>query len=118
MDDDDTCCVCTEKFQNEDEPLKCGHRIHMSCIYKSGKAQCPLCRHQLSLTKTQWQKMSPPPQFDDEMDTEHFHIFIGPPIPSIVDLPRHASQYAFGIRDWVYMLQMCQQHQPSLGLTI
>lgn len=42
------CVVCCEDLYKE-PPLPCSHRIHLSCIEKSMKAECPICRAPLSL---------------------------------------------------------------------
>lgn len=38
------CPVCFETFSEKDIPLKCGHWIHMNCVFKSCKNICPLCK--------------------------------------------------------------------------
>lgn len=40
----DECAVCFETFSDEDTHLECGHWIHMACVVKSGKAECPICK--------------------------------------------------------------------------
>ncbi len=45
----DECSICLENFQDTDVPLKCGHWVHKSCIIKSGKNQCPICRFTIYL---------------------------------------------------------------------
>lgn len=44
------CPVCLEEFKADEEPWSCGHYVHRSCITKSMKAECPLCRTKLKLT--------------------------------------------------------------------
>jgi hypothetical protein len=34
-------------------PLSCGHWIHVECVIKSGKKECPMCKSQLKFTKEQ-----------------------------------------------------------------
>jgi hypothetical protein len=46
----ETCCVCTDPI---DKKLKCGHGIHIECVIKSGKKQCPLCRAPVRMKKEQ-----------------------------------------------------------------
>jgi Ring finger domain len=46
----DECAVCLEDIGNE-IPWECGHYIHRGCITRSLKAQCPICRTELALTK-------------------------------------------------------------------
>lgn len=43
------CPICIEKFSRSDKRLSCGHWIHLNCIRKSLKAECPICRCPLSL---------------------------------------------------------------------
>ena len=51
------CCVCLEG--DTPEPLSpCNHRIHISCIWKSGSSLCPVCRIPVTLTKNQKKKMN------------------------------------------------------------
>jgi len=40
---DASCAVCMGVY-TDDEPLLCGHKIHVLCIIKSRKNECPLCR--------------------------------------------------------------------------
>lgn len=35
------CIVCTEKIE---ECLPCGHLVHLGCVIRSFKAECPVCR--------------------------------------------------------------------------
>ena len=42
------CPVCYEEMASEKDSLECGHWVHVLCIQKSLKAQCPLCRHKLT----------------------------------------------------------------------
>lgn len=47
----DECPVCLEEFKNDEIPWPCGHYIHRNCITQSLKAECPLCRTVLRLTR-------------------------------------------------------------------
>lgn len=47
----DECPVCLEEFKSDEIPWPCGHYIHRSCITQSLKAECPLCRTALRLTR-------------------------------------------------------------------
>lgn len=40
----ESCCVCMEPLDSEQNPLECGHWVHIECIIQSAKAECPLCR--------------------------------------------------------------------------
>jgi hypothetical protein len=45
------CAVCCESLLDEKHPLlNCGHWIHHSCILKSAKDECPLCRTKVKFT--------------------------------------------------------------------
>jgi len=44
------CSICLEEFHETDKALKCGHWVHKSCIIKSGKNQCPICRFEIYLS--------------------------------------------------------------------
>ena len=41
------CVVCYES--NCEEPLSCGHRIHRSCVIKTTKTTCPMCRSEVRM---------------------------------------------------------------------
>lgn len=53
QDRPDECVVCTEPFGHDNPLIPCGHWVHLSCIYKSGKGECPICREKLDLTEEQ-----------------------------------------------------------------
>ena len=42
------CPICTEKIGDEDI-LDCGHWIHISCVKKHFKPECPVCRKSLNI---------------------------------------------------------------------
>jgi len=42
------CPICTEKIGDEDI-LECGHWIHISCVKKHFKPECPVCRKSLNI---------------------------------------------------------------------
>jgi hypothetical protein len=48
MDKPQDCIICLEVL-NEQHSLECGHWIHISCIQKQFKPECPLCRHPLKI---------------------------------------------------------------------
>jgi hypothetical protein len=50
IDKPEECPVCVEDFQVDEKPLTCGHWVHKSCVIKSGKGQCPICRFELYLS--------------------------------------------------------------------
>lgn len=43
-----TCPVCFCSIHQARRPLECQHWVHRSCVIKSGKAECPLCRQALN----------------------------------------------------------------------
>lgn len=43
----ENCPVCLEKFRSNIRALSCGHYCHLSCILKSDKNNCPICRAEL-----------------------------------------------------------------------
>lgn len=45
---EEDCPVCYEKLKNV-EPLSCGHIVHLSCVKKHFKPECPLCRKSLDI---------------------------------------------------------------------
>lgn len=45
----DECPVCFESLENQKTPLICGHWVHLSCIEKHFKAECPICRRPLEM---------------------------------------------------------------------
>lgn len=45
---EEDCVICYEKLENV-EPLLCGHIIHLSCVKKHFKPECPLCRKPLNI---------------------------------------------------------------------
>lgn len=50
------CPVCYEPL-NEDKALSCGHWVHKSCIIKSKKDNCPMCRQKVKLTRREREDM-------------------------------------------------------------
>jgi hypothetical protein len=53
-----TCQICLSPFSSADIPLDpCGHRVHMKCIYDSGRDKCPFCRAKLVLTNEERSRM-------------------------------------------------------------
>ncbi len=49
LEKSEECSVCLESLSDCKEPLKCGHWIHKSCVIKSGKNKCPICRFSIYL---------------------------------------------------------------------
>jgi hypothetical protein len=47
--ENEECCVCTELLEDS-KPFTCGHIIHASCVVKSGKSKCPICRADIALS--------------------------------------------------------------------
>jgi hypothetical protein len=41
------CCVCMEEI--DESLLDCGHNVHLTCIFRSKKIECPLCRGNVNI---------------------------------------------------------------------
>jgi len=54
-----TCPVCFNSIHQCTRPLSCHHWIHKSCIRKSGKRECPICRKDLPEIEHVEQKGTP-----------------------------------------------------------
>lgn len=50
------CPVCYEALET-DKALSCGHWVHKSCIIKSKKDNCPMCRQKIKLTRREREDM-------------------------------------------------------------
>jgi hypothetical protein len=48
MDKPEDCAICYGKLGDE-KSLECGHWLHMSCVQKHFKPECPLCRKPLNI---------------------------------------------------------------------
>jgi len=46
------CPICFESLNDEKEPLKCGHWMHLECVKKHFKPECPVCRAPLDIKVT------------------------------------------------------------------
>lgn len=51
QDKPDECPICLESLENMTKPLECGHWIHIDCVAKSMKPECPVCRKVIKLPK-------------------------------------------------------------------
>ena len=51
VDSDDGTIDCSVCLDECDRDLECGHRVHMSCVARSGKAECPMCRKPITISK-------------------------------------------------------------------
>lgn len=49
MDKVTECTICYDLPLKEEDILPCGHRVHISCVQKQFKAECPLCRTPLKI---------------------------------------------------------------------
>lgn len=47
----ETCILCCESM-NEKKPLECGHWLHLKCVEKHFKPECPICRKHLDIKVT------------------------------------------------------------------
>ncbi len=45
----DNCPSCYEVLSCEVKPLVCGHWVHVECLKKQCKAECPICRRKLNI---------------------------------------------------------------------
>jgi len=43
------CNICFDLPLNKDDVLSCGHRVHISCVQKQFKPECPFCRASLNI---------------------------------------------------------------------
>lgn len=50
------CPVCYEPLET-DKALSCGHWVHKSCIIKSKKDNCPMCRQKVRLSRKEKEDM-------------------------------------------------------------
>jgi hypothetical protein len=72
----DDCPICCEEINKKSDPLTCGHWIHRTCVVKSGKAECPLCRSRVYLTYPEMSELIEnsllhrPDQIDDIPDED------------------------------------------------
>ena len=48
MDKPEDCAICFEKL-DEEYALECGHWLHVSCVQKHFKPECPICRTPLNI---------------------------------------------------------------------
>jgi hypothetical protein len=51
FDKPNKCIVCYNKISINDRPFSCGHWVHIDCIYKSCKQECPICRQYIYMNK-------------------------------------------------------------------
>ena len=47
----ETCILCTNTLSPKDI-LSCGHKMHMACVKKHFKPECPVCRRKLNIVVT------------------------------------------------------------------
>jgi len=43
------CPVCFLSLEEEKEPLACGHWVHLECVKKHFRPECPVCRQKLNI---------------------------------------------------------------------
>ena len=80
------CPVCFCSVNQCVHPLSCGHWVHKICIQKSGKAECPICRHELKGIKI---TDTSPTDFDGAFDALFEDLLIDPDIERF-DIPEEA----------------------------
>ena len=44
----DECIICTEQICSVSDSIKC-HKVHIECVKKSYKSECPCCRQKLNI---------------------------------------------------------------------
>lgn len=70
----EACPVCFEN--NVKHILDCGHWVHKECIILSGKAECPICRTMVSMTKLDMKKLNKRKRQLDQQQLEEDEIEI------------------------------------------
>ena len=56
-DKPDSCPICMDDLNNEEDPLHCGHWVHLHCLFnwkeiqKLKNIKCPVCRQDIDLNK-------------------------------------------------------------------
>jgi hypothetical protein len=68
QDKPEDCIVCTEKLGEEEKVLDCGHWVHLLCIQKHFKPECPICRKPLNITVN---GTIPRPEENNDIDNNH-----------------------------------------------
>jgi hypothetical protein len=46
----ENCILCLEDIDASENPLECGHKLHIECVKKHFKPECPICRKPLNIT--------------------------------------------------------------------
>jgi len=46
----ENCILCLEDIDASENPLDCGHKLHLECVKKHFKPECPICRRPLNIT--------------------------------------------------------------------
>ena len=51
LKDNECCCICLEKFDDNHVTLPCKHHYHENCILEwfDKKSNCPLCRMKIGI---------------------------------------------------------------------
>lgn len=80
----DTCPVCFGSLHQCVRPLECHHWVHRSCVRKSGKAECPICRTKLTDIKNVHKLI-----VDDPLD----ELFANPEV-EVIEIPRNSIVFA------------------------
>lgn len=75
----DECPVCCESLENQRTRLECGHWIHIECIIRSAKEECPLCRCKLTLPRRARQRIQELTRQREEerIEEEHEELMMG-----------------------------------------
>ena len=46
----ENCILCLEDIDASENPLDCGHKLHLECVKKHFKPECPICRRRLNIS--------------------------------------------------------------------
>jgi hypothetical protein len=46
----ENCILCLEDIDPSENPLVCGHKLHLECVKKHFKPECPICRRRLNIS--------------------------------------------------------------------
>ena len=96
MEKPEECAICYLKLDEEKNPLECGHWMHIACVQKHFKPECPLCRQPLNIkvngTKpgADLNLFAPPDQDEEEEEVvQGFGFFMNLPRGILRDVVEH-----------------------------
>jgi hypothetical protein len=103
------CPVCFCSIHQSQRPLYCGHWVHRICVQRSGKAECPLCRHHLHDINLNHKETHIPINLNEILE----ELIIDPDIERI-EIPEDAVVLAV-VTYQLYAFVICP-HNRVLGL--